>query len=80
MRYLNMYDSLSCLNCMACMSACSMENRMRLERDKGVSLEKGVNDFHGAGTHAGQTIETTNTVIHIEIAHHHSFLSFLFLK
>ena len=45
MRYLNMYDSLSCLNCLACMSACSMENRMRMERDEGVSLERGVNDY-----------------------------------
>jgi formate dehydrogenase iron-sulfur subunit len=45
MRYLNMYDSISCLNCLACMSACSMENRMRLERDKGVNLEKGVNEY-----------------------------------
>ena len=35
MRYLNLYDSLSCLNCLACMSACSVENRMRLERDAG---------------------------------------------
>lgn len=45
MRYLNMYDSLSCLNCMACMSACSMENRMRMQRDEGISLERGVNDY-----------------------------------
>jgi formate dehydrogenase iron-sulfur subunit len=45
MRYLNMYDSLSCLNCLACMSACSVENRMRMERDEGVSLERGVNDY-----------------------------------
>ena len=45
MRYLNMYDSLSCLNCLACMSACSMENRMRMERDEGISLERGVNDY-----------------------------------
>ncbi|MBW2572220.1 MAG: hypothetical protein JRE61_07625 [Deltaproteobacteria bacterium] len=45
MRYLNMYDSLSCLNCLACMSACSMENRMRMERDEGVNLERGVNDY-----------------------------------
>ena len=46
MRYLNMYDSISCLNCLACMSACSMENRMRLERDAGVSLERGVNEYN----------------------------------
>ena len=45
MRYLIMYDSMSCLNCMACMSACSMENRMRMERDEGVSIERGVNDY-----------------------------------
>lgn len=45
MRYLNMYDSISCLNCLACMSACSMENRMRMERDAGVTLERGVNDY-----------------------------------
>ncbi len=45
MRYLNMYDSLSCLNCLACMSACSMENRMRMQRDEGISLERGVNDY-----------------------------------
>jgi formate dehydrogenase iron-sulfur subunit len=45
MRYLNMYDSISCLNCLACMSACSMENRMRLERDSGVSIERGVNEY-----------------------------------
>lgn len=45
MRYLNMYDSISCLNCMACMSACSMENRMRMERDEGITLERGVNDY-----------------------------------
>lgn len=45
MRYLNMYDSLSCLNCLACMSACSVENRMRMQRDEGVSLERGVNDY-----------------------------------
>lgn len=45
MRYLNMYDSISCLNCLACMSACSMENRMRLERDSGINIEKGVNQY-----------------------------------
>lgn len=45
MRYLNMYDSLSCLNCSACMSACSMENRMRMERDSGVDITRGVNEF-----------------------------------
>lgn len=45
MRYLNMYDSISCLNCMACMSACSMENRMRMQRDEGISLMRGVNDY-----------------------------------
>lgn len=45
MRYLNLYDSISCLNCLACMSACSMENRMRLERDSGVSIERGVNEY-----------------------------------
>jgi formate dehydrogenase iron-sulfur subunit len=45
MRYLNLYDSISCLNCLACMSACSVENRMRLERDVGVSLERGVNEY-----------------------------------
>jgi len=27
------------------MSACSMENRMRMERDEGVSLERAVNDY-----------------------------------
>ena len=41
MRYLNLYDSISCLNCLACMSACSVENRMRMERDAGVSIERG---------------------------------------
>ena len=41
MRYLNLYDSISCLNCLACMSACSVENRMRLERDVGVSYGAG---------------------------------------
>jgi formate dehydrogenase iron-sulfur subunit len=45
MRYINMYDSISCLNCLACMSACSMENRMRMERDAGVNLERGVNEY-----------------------------------
>lgn len=45
MRYINMYDSISCLNCMACMSACSMENRMRMERDEGVNLERAVNEY-----------------------------------
>ncbi len=45
MRYLNMYDSISCLNCLACMSACSMENRMRMQRDEGISIERGVNDY-----------------------------------
>ena len=45
MRYLTMYDSISCLNCLACMSACSMENRMRSERDAGVSIERGVNEY-----------------------------------
>ncbi len=45
MRYLTMYDSISCFNCLACMSACSMENRMRMERDEGVALERVVNDY-----------------------------------
>ena len=45
MRYLNLYDSISCLNCLACMSACSVENRMRMERDAGVSIERGVNEY-----------------------------------
>ncbi|MGV8075348.1 MAG: 4Fe-4S dicluster domain-containing protein [Syntrophobacteraceae bacterium] len=45
MRYLNMYDSISCLNCLACMSACSVENRMRMERDSGVHIERGVNEY-----------------------------------
>ena len=45
MRYLNMYDSISCLNCLACMSACSMENRMRMERDEGITIERGVNEY-----------------------------------
>ena len=45
MRYLNLYDSISCLNCLACMSACSVENRMRMERDAGVSMERGVNEY-----------------------------------
>lgn len=45
MRYVNLYDSLSCMNCAACMSACSMENRMRLERDEGVDITRGVNQF-----------------------------------
>ncbi len=45
MRYLNMYDSLSCLNCLSCMSACSVENRMRMERDAGVDITRGVNQF-----------------------------------
>nr|WP_320192257.1 4Fe-4S dicluster domain-containing protein [uncultured Desulfobacter sp.] len=45
MRYLNLYDSLSCLNCAACMSACSVENRMRLERDQGVDFTRGVNQY-----------------------------------
>ena len=45
MRYLNMYDSISCLNCLACMSACSMENRMRMQRDEGITIERGVNDY-----------------------------------
>ena len=39
MRYLNMYDSLSCLNCLSCMTACSVENRMRMERDAGVDID-----------------------------------------
>jgi Fe-S-cluster-containing dehydrogenase component len=37
MRYINMYDSISCLNCLACMSACSMETGC-MERDAGVNL------------------------------------------
>lgn len=45
MRYLNMYDSLSCLNCAACMSACSVENRMRMQRDAGVDITRSVNEF-----------------------------------
>ena len=48
MRYLIMYDSLSCLNCSACMSACSMENRMRMERDSGVDISRAVNEFQYA--------------------------------
>ncbi len=45
MRYLIMYDSISCLNCLACMSSCSVENRMRMERDEGVTFERGVNEY-----------------------------------
>lgn len=45
MRYINMYDSLSCINCLSCMSACSVENRMRMERDAGVDMTRGVNQF-----------------------------------
>ena len=45
MRYLHLYDSISCLNCLACMSACSAENRMRMERDAALSIEQGVNEY-----------------------------------
>lgn len=45
MRSLILYDSISCLNCLACMSACSVENRMRLERDAGVNFERAVNEY-----------------------------------
>lgn len=45
MKQLMMYDTMSCLNCLACMSACSVENRMRMERDQGIHLERSVNDF-----------------------------------
>ena len=45
MKQLMLYDTMSCLNCFACMSACSVENRMRMERDQGIHLVKALNDF-----------------------------------
>ena len=58
MRYLNMYDSLSCLNCLSCMTACSVENRMRMERDAGVDITRGVNQF----LHASYYLRPSNIV------------------
>ena len=45
MKQLMLYDTMSCLNCFACMSACSVENRMRMERDQGIHIESALNDF-----------------------------------
>ena len=66
MRHINLYDSISCLNCLACMSACSMENRMRSERDAGVSLERGsTNTSPGPTTCARGAERWGNTRIHV---------------
>ena len=38
------YDTQSCLRCFSCMVNCAVENRARLQRDKGVDVARSVNE------------------------------------
>lgn len=39
---LNCYDSQACLRCSSCMVNCSVENRVRLQREESIGVEKSV--------------------------------------
>lgn len=38
------YDTHSCLRCYSCMVNCAVENRARLQRDKGVDVARSINE------------------------------------
>ena len=38
------YDTHSCLRCYSCMVNCAVENRARLQRDKGIDVARSVNE------------------------------------
>ncbi len=42
-RYLNCYDTHSCVRCFSCMTNCSVENRVRLQRDQHIPSEQTAN-------------------------------------
>lgn len=41
---LNCYDSQACIRCSSCMVNCSVENRVRLQRENGIGVEKTTQD------------------------------------